>query len=1120
MAATKAQIAALYVGYFNRGADPEGLNYWLSQTQMSVVEIANSFAVQPEAKATYAFLATPNLQSVPAIDQFITEVYQNVFERAPDQAGLEFWRNEILNGKAPGRVVVDIESGAQGDDKIILDRKTEVSAYYADKFALSGDTPWTVEKDLGNAADALDGDRAFWLSANAVTDAKAHVDVLVAESFDTVFELTTGVDNYTGGPGINVFNAALAVGIDGLVAVQTLQGADTLTGGGLEDTLNAELNNTGTTQNPTITGIEVYNLTSFAGPIFGSGNLDLDRASGYEQLWNRDSRADLTLINVRGVDADGNAPILGMDNVRDSTYNIDYDTLEIENQLVVADRVGTEFSQVELDIDGVVGNIGTLELNVSNGVYLFLDDEAADIENLIIAGSGILELEGEDDFVNLQTLNAADYTGDLNLDLGGSTVLSSVITGIGDDRIEVNHAAVDGGFSADLGDGVNILAIDSGGWWDLDSSDISGLDFTGGIANVQTLAFDDDVSLNGNATLDLSGFDADLTTIAFDQDLDGNGWMLTLADAPVDLTMHAEGSIDWLDLNTGNVVNLDIIVDGAELDLDALIGPVGPAVLKTLDLTQTAAFGDIYLDVSGTDNVGALEVLTATGAGDVDVELDDSVTGTGMDKLTNISVVAAVNAELVLNGAAGTVEVLGVRQVDQLTVDVTAGPIVVTSRTAAGNAVFSSGDLDAGVVATSYSTTIPLFPSANNPLFDIGTADDIADALNGLSEIDAINVGDTVFVEWQDFGPMSPLAQAPGTGATVGTINNAPWNFTTVTAGVEPVAMVPGEGFDSIETIYVEATTGNADVELTDVYGMFDLNVVAGSGAGDNAWVDLNNTNAVNVTVSGHHVDLDVGNEATGTIGNWNLETATVSGVSAVVTLTDDLRDFTTLDASGVQDVVPSDVSSLTLDVSDADYDLAAGEFVTYKIGAADTVTSDANVAREVFDFVGTNIGVVTIDGFNAGADPSAGDRLDLSSFGITGAGQLIFTDVGADLVISDLGADDFTGSITLTGLAGQTNNVATTALSHHFIYRSRHGALHRCFGPRRTFPPGGRPGPGRTGPGRQPRRHGTRRQYDFFQCRRLPQRRRLNPAAGRASRYAAAGSPLGAPRRFIRTRF
>jgi len=1013
MAATKAQIAALYVGYFNRGADPEGLNYWLGQTQMTLVEIANSFAVQPEAKATYSYLAAPNLGSIPAIDAFITEVYQNVFERAPDAEGLAFWRNEILNGKPPGRVVVDIESGAVGDDKIILDRKTEVSSYYADQFNANGDTPWTAEKDLDNAAAALDGDRAFWLSANAVTDAKAHVDVLVAESFDTVFELTTEVDDYVGGPGVNVFEAPLKVGIDGLVAVQTLQGADTLVGGGLEDTLNAELNNTGTTQNPTISGIEVYNLTSFAGPIFGSGNLDLDRASGYEQLWNRDSRADLTLINVRGVDGAGNAPILGMDNVRDSTYNIDYDTLEIENQMVVADMVGTEFSQVELDIDGVVGNIGTLELIVSNGVYLFLDDEAADIENLVIDGAEILELEGEDDFVNLLTLNAADYTGDLVLDLGGSTVLTSVITGIGDDRIEVNHAAVDGGFSANLGDGVNILAIDSGGWWDLDSSDITGLDFTGGVANVQTLAFDDDVRLDGNATLDLSGFDADLTTIAFDQELDGNGWLLTLADAPVDLAMHVEGSLDWLELNTGNVVNLDITVDGSELDLDGLFGPIAsPAVLKTLDLVQTAAGGDIYLDVYGTDNVGALETLTATGAGDVDVELDDSATGTGMDKLQTVNVLAAVNAELVMTGAAGTVEVLGVRQIDQLTVDVTRG-----GGLAAGNAVFSSGDLNAGVVATTYSTTSALFT-------DIGAAADIASDLDALSEIDATNFlgfipSDTITVEWVDFGPKQALSEAPGTGATSGTINNAPWDFTTIVPGVEPVAMVPGEGFDDLETITVAAGTGDADVELTDIYGLFDLNITAG----DDAWVDLNNTNAVTVTVSAvDTVDLDIGDEATGTIGNWNLETATVSGTHAVVTLEDDLRDFMTLDASGVDGLG----STLVLDVSEADYDLAAGQYVTYKIGDADTVTSDANVAREIFAFVGPDIGAVTIDDFNPGADPSTGDRLDLSSFGITGAGQLIFTDVGFDLVITDLGADDFSGSITLLGLAGNTTDVAT----------------------------------------------------------------------------------------------
>ena len=1021
MAATKAQIAALYVGYFNRGADPEGLNYWLSQTTMSVVEIANSFAVQPEAKATYAFLATPNLQSIPAIDQFVTEVYQNVFERAPDQAGLVFWRNEILNGKPPGRVVVDIESGAQGDDKIILDRKTEVSAYYADKFALSGDTPWTVEKDLPNAADALEGDRAFWLSANAVTDAKAHVDVLVAESFDTVFDLTIGVDNYTGGPGVNVFNAALAVGIDGLVAVQTLQGADTLTGGGLEDTLNAELNNTGTTHNPTMTGIEVYNLTSFAGPIFGSGNLDLDRASGYEQLWNRDSRADLTLINVR-VDAEGNAPILGLSNVRESTYDVSYDDVEVGTQFVVVDNVGTVQDDVNLDISGIVdenglpGEMDTMELVVSGGVYLELEGQADGMSHLVIEGSGVLQLEGDHDFANLVTLLSTGYTGDLSLDVGRSLDLESVLTGVGNDRIEVNHAVVDGGLEVDLGAGVNTLAIDSGSWWDLDSDDINGLDFTGGTANVQILAFDDDVELNKDAVLDLTGFDTDLTTIAFDEDLQGNGHMLTIADSPnTALLMDVEGSLDWLHLNTGNLVDLTIDVAGAELDIDSLHGPVDgggddlPAVLKTLSLIQGELHGEIYLDVNGLDNVGALEVVTANGNGDIYAEFDASANDADLDALKTIDLTATDDIELILTGNDGITPVAGVRASQTFEISVT-GTVGLNS-VAAGHTYFTSGSLPVGFVDAAYSTGP--YIGSTNVLHDIEAAFDIANAFDAQADISATSFLNTFTVVWDDFGPVNPLAyQSALSGSSSGSLNSVAQIGSV--AGVAEVEMVPGTGFDSLETIKVAAgVDDDADLEITDVYGQFILD----ASAGDDIYVDLFNTQATAVTlVAGDDIDLDIGGD---TIGNWDLEVVTVEGLNVDVDMNDNLESFTTLDARSVTGTG----SSLILDVSDADY--GAGSIVTYMIGDTGTVTSDANGAREIWAFDGTDIGNVMITGFNEGPDPSIGDRLDLSAFGITGAGQLVFTNAGGNLEITSLGEAKFDGTITLVGLAGDAADVA-----------------------------------------------------------------------------------------------
>ena len=122
-------VTQLYVGYFNRAPDPAGLNYWVGRLEagMTLVEIANSFAVQVESTTTYPWLAAPNLDV--GVDQFITSVYQNLFERAPDAAGLAFWRAELIAGKPPGRFILDVISGAQGDDKLVIDRSLDSTRF-------------------------------------------------------------------------------------------------------------------------------------------------------------------------------------------------------------------------------------------------------------------------------------------------------------------------------------------------------------------------------------------------------------------------------------------------------------------------------------------------------------------------------------------------------------------------------------------------------------------------------------------------------------------------------------------------------------------------------------------------------------------------------------------------------------------------------------------------------------------------------------------------------------------------------------------------------------------------------------------------------------------------------
>ena len=124
-------IGQLYVGYFGRAADPAGLDYWVSRFNdgMSLLAIANSFAVQPEATSLYSYLAAPSLGDPHA---FIAAIYSDLFNRAPDADGLAYWVDQLtVHGAPPGQMVLDVISGAQGTDRTKIENKTHVAVVYA-----------------------------------------------------------------------------------------------------------------------------------------------------------------------------------------------------------------------------------------------------------------------------------------------------------------------------------------------------------------------------------------------------------------------------------------------------------------------------------------------------------------------------------------------------------------------------------------------------------------------------------------------------------------------------------------------------------------------------------------------------------------------------------------------------------------------------------------------------------------------------------------------------------------------------------------------------------------------------------------------------------------------------
>ena len=105
-----SDITKLYVGYFNRAPDPAGLQYWLDQADMGMTlsEIAESFSVQTEATSLYPFLQFPDVSSPTA---FVNSVYLNLFNRAADEEGLEYWTGQLEGGTPIGQMIVDIKIG-------------------------------------------------------------------------------------------------------------------------------------------------------------------------------------------------------------------------------------------------------------------------------------------------------------------------------------------------------------------------------------------------------------------------------------------------------------------------------------------------------------------------------------------------------------------------------------------------------------------------------------------------------------------------------------------------------------------------------------------------------------------------------------------------------------------------------------------------------------------------------------------------------------------------------------------------------------------------------------------------------------------------------------------------
>jgi serralysin len=143
------QVEELYVAFFNRVPDADGLAYWLGQMSagQSINQIAEAFY-----SAGIQYSSLTGFSSGMSNADFVNVVYRNVLGRSDgaDAGGLAYWTEELASGQAThGSLVSTILSSAhtyKGDATWgwvpdLLDNKISVANQFAVTWGLNYNTP-------------------------------------------------------------------------------------------------------------------------------------------------------------------------------------------------------------------------------------------------------------------------------------------------------------------------------------------------------------------------------------------------------------------------------------------------------------------------------------------------------------------------------------------------------------------------------------------------------------------------------------------------------------------------------------------------------------------------------------------------------------------------------------------------------------------------------------------------------------------------------------------------------------------------------------------------------------------------------------------------------------------
>ena len=394
------QVQEVYIAYYGRPADPEGLAFWVQQLQAANGDlgvIIQAFGESEEFAERYGGSDNATL---------INNIYQNLFGRNADPGGLAFYLQLLETGAATlPSIALQILDGAQNEDAADVAAKVAAANAFTAEVVQSG-----AQYAGSDAADAANE----WLSDidrnSDIAFIEDNIGDIVQDVLGGAFVLTAGVDVFTGGNSDDLFLAPL-VSLEGAVGEQTnsLTAGDSLDGGGgsnrIEITLNQEA-----------AGFQANNIQQwFVRSVDDDATsisptvIAMDDVSGALELWN-DQSVSGHALQFSGVQ---NVATIGVEDVRSGgSTEVIYaltGAVVTGQTLVLNGTRGEHAIQVSGDTA-----VTAINVNVLADSEIILGDGFDEVVTLTMIGSGTLDLSQENGFASLRTIDLSDFGGNFN----------------------------------------------------------------------------------------------------------------------------------------------------------------------------------------------------------------------------------------------------------------------------------------------------------------------------------------------------------------------------------------------------------------------------------------------------------------------------------------------------------------------------------------------------------------------------------------------------------------------------------------------------------------------------------------------------------------------------------